>query len=171
MTSSLHKIHLCELKEWAKSGYRDSNSVKYIFANLSDAAYKLGIPAKQAVLKRAGLDKEYSIISEYTDIDTTVFFDHDCKKWIIVFRGTDDKNALGRRANDLYTDAALATGWLTRTARYKNAIALFHRIANKHGKHNIILSGHSLGGRFWSPSYHIQRGLLSFRLELQSQRK
>ena len=147
MTSSLHKLNLCELREWAKSGYRDTNSVKYIFANLSDASYKLGIQAKHSVLKRAGLDMEYTIVYEYTDHDTTVFYDHDCKKYIIVYRGTDDKNALGRRASDLYTDAALATGWLTRTDRYKNAIALFNRVAAKHGRANIILSGHSLGGR------------------------
>lgn len=151
MTSSLHKLNLCEIKEWQHSGYRDSNAVKYIFANLSDASYKLGIQDKQATLRRAKLDKEYTIVPEFTDVDATTFYDHDCKKWIIVFRGTDIKNTLGRRANDLYTDLALAAGYLTSTARYKKAIQLFHRVANRAsahgGKANIILSGHSLGGR------------------------
>ncbi len=61
----LHKLGLCELKQWAKSGYKDSNSVKYIFANLSDASYRPTIKDKQAVLNKAGLNREYKIIPEY----------------------------------------------------------------------------------------------------------
>ena len=62
MTSTLHKLGLCELNQWEKSGYRDSNSVKYIFANLSDASYKPTMKDKQDVLNKSGLNKEYKII-------------------------------------------------------------------------------------------------------------
>ena len=156
--ASLHRLHLCELKHWAASGYRDSDSVKYIFANLSDAAYKHGAAAKQAVLHRAGLSKEYVLIPQYSGIDTSVFYDLDCHKYIIVFRGTDDKNTLGQRWSDLSTDLYLAGGYVTSTSRYKAAEALLNEVAAKHGAGNIILSGHSLGGRIsggLSQKYHI----------------
>lgn len=147
MVTPLHRLGLCELKQWGSSGYRDSNSVKFIFANLSDASYKSGNAAKQATLQRAGLTKEYTIVPQYSGVDTTVFFDHDCKKYIIVFRGTDDRNALGQRYSDLATDLYLAGGFITSTSRYKAAEALLQTIASKHGTANIILTGHSLGGR------------------------
>ena len=112
MTSTLHKLGLCELANWTKSGYRDSNSVKYIFANLSDASYRPTMKDKQTVLNNAGLNKEYKIIPEYTNRDITTFFDVDCKKVIMVVRGTDDKDVLGMKYSDLYTDAHLAIGIL-----------------------------------------------------------
>lgn len=156
MTRSLHQANLCELKEWEKSNYRDSNSVKYIFANLSDAAYKATTQEKQAVLDRSGLAKEYQIIPKYTNRDITSFWDADCQKVVMVVRGTDDKNVVGSKWRDLYTDAALAIGRVTQTSRYQEAEAMFVRLRGIYGD-NIILSGHSLGGRIAggiSQKYH-----------------
>jgi hypothetical protein len=153
----LHKLELCELNQWAKSGYRDSNSVKYIFANLSDASYKPSMKDKQDVLNKSGLNKEYKIIPEYTNRDITTFWDTDCKKVVMVIRGTDDKDILGMKYRDFYTDAHLALGLLNRTKRYQESEAMLNRIKNKFGAENIILSGHSLGGRIaggLSQKYH-----------------
>ena len=154
--SSLHKLDLCELKEWAKSGYRDSNSVKFIFANLSDASYKKTMKDKLAVLINASLQKEYTIMALYTNRDITTFWDSDCEKAIMVVRGTDDKDLLGMKYSDLYTDAHLALGLLNRTKRYKESERMFLKLRAKYGD-NVILSGHSLGGRIsggLSQKYH-----------------
>ena len=144
--SSLHKLDLCELREWSKSGYRDSNSIKFIFANLSDASYKKTTKDKQQVLTRAGLQKEYIIMPLYTNRDMTTFYDADCEKVVLVIRGTDDKNLLGMMYSDFYTDAHLSLGLITRTKRYQQAERMFLQLRSKYGE-NIILSGHSLGGR------------------------
>ena len=143
---SLHKLELCELNQWSKSGYRDSNSVKYIFANLSDASYQATMQDKQNVLIKAGLTKEYKIMAEYTNRDITTFWDADCKKVVMVIRGTDDKNILGMKYRDFYTDAHLALGLLNRTKRYQESERMFTKLKSRYGE-NIILSGHSLGGR------------------------
>jgi hypothetical protein len=143
----LHKLGLCELANWSKSGYRDSNSVKYIFANLSDASYKPTMKYKQDVLIKANLTKEYKIMPEYTNRDITTFWDVDCFKVVMVVRGTDDKNVVGMKYRDFYTDAHLAIGLLNRTKRYQESEAMFLKLRTKFGPDNIILSGHSLGAR------------------------
>ena len=143
---SLHKLGLCELANWTKSGYRDSNSVKYIFANLSDASYQATMQDKQNILNKAGLNKEYKIMAEYTNRDITTFWDADCKKVVMVVRGTDDKNKLNMKYRDFYTDAHLALGLLNRTTRYQESERMFLKLRAKYDE-NIILSGHSLGGR------------------------
>ena len=151
LKAMLHKLELCELNQWSKSGYRDSNSVKYIFANLSDASYQATMQDKQNVLNKAELNKEYKIMPEYTNRDITTFWDSDCKKVVMVVRGTDDKNILGMKYRDFYTDAHLALGLLNRTKRYQESERMFLKLRAKYSSvyrdDNIILSGHSLGGR------------------------
>jgi predicted esterase YcpF (UPF0227 family) len=147
MIKKLHNLHRCELKQWQKSGYKNSDSIKYIFANLNDAAYKPSYKDKQEVLNKSKLNREYHIISEYSSRDYTVFYDNDCKKHIIVFKGTDDKNRVGRRFNDIYTDVLLGIGQVESTKYYKAADEITKKLIDKYGASNIILSGHSLGGR------------------------
>ena len=147
MTSALHRIHKCELKDWARSGYQDSDSIKFIFANLSDATYKPSYKDKHAILKKAGLDKEYRILPDLSSRDYNVFYDLDCNKHIIVFRGTDDRDRVGRRYNDLYTDFLLSIGQLESTKYYKAADAITKKLIDRYGASNVVLSGHSLGGR------------------------
>jgi hypothetical protein len=143
--ATLHKLGYCELKEWIKSGYNDSNSIKYIFANLSDIAYKRGHAEKQQTLKKAGLNKEYLILSEYSSNNFTVFFDVDCKKYIIAARGTDLKRGMSA-FDDLYTNSYLVAGNLQKSTRYIELTRLYKRLASHYGNDNIILTGHSLGG-------------------------
>jgi hypothetical protein len=145
--SDLHKLHRCELKMWAKSGYQNSDSIKYIFANLNDAAYKASYKEKHDVLKKANLDNEYKIIPEMSSRDINVFYDFDCKKYILVFRGTDYSNRFNRKYNDLYTDFLLGIGKIESTKYYKAADKITKAIIDKYGLNNVILSGHSLGGR------------------------
>lgn len=147
MTDKLHKLHRCELKEWQRSGYRDSDSIKYIFANLNDATYKPSLREKQSILKNAGLDKEYRIIQEMSSRDINVFYDFDCKKYILVFKGTDYNNRFNRKYNDLYTDFLLGIGKFENTKYYKAADDITKKMIDKYGSSNVILSGHSLGGR------------------------
>ena len=145
--SDLHKLHRCELKSWAKSGYQNSDSIKYIFANLNDATYKPSYKEKQAILKKSGLDKEYKIIPELSSRDTNVFYDVDCKKYILCFRGTDYSNRFNRKFQDLYSDFLLSIGRIQSTKYYKAADKATKEMINKYGSNNVILSGHSLGGR------------------------
>jgi hypothetical protein len=118
-----------------------------VFANLNDSAYKPDIKQKQEVLNKSGLDKEYRIVSEFSSRDHTVFYDNDCKKYIIAFRGTDDRNRVGRKFNDLYTDVLLGIGQVERTKYYKAADEITKKLIDKYGAENVVLSGHSLGGR------------------------
>jgi hypothetical protein len=111
---------------------------------------------KQAVLNKSGLNKEYKIIPEFTNRDITTFFDVDCKNVIMVVRGTDDKDILGMKYSDLYTDAHLALGILNRTKRYRESERMFLKLRARYGD-TVILSGHSLGGRIsggLSQKYH-----------------
>ena len=147
MTDKLHKLHRCELKQWASSGYKDSDSIKYIFANLNDAAYKPSYKEKQAILKKAGLDSEYKIIPELSSRDINVFFDIDCSKYVVVFKGTDYSNRFGRKYNDLYSDFLLGIGRVESTKYYKAADETTKKLIDRYGAGNIVLSGHSLGGR------------------------
>jgi hypothetical protein len=145
--SDLHKLHRCELKMWAKSGYQDSDSIKYVFANLNDAAYKPTYKEKHNVLWKSGLDKEYKIVPELSSRDINVFYDIDCSKYVIVFKGTDYSNKFGRRYNDLYSDFLLGIGKFESTKYYKAADKATKAMIDKYGANNVILSGHSLGGR------------------------
>ena len=147
MTDKLHKLHRCELKQWAASGYRDSDSIKYIFANLNDAAYKPSYKEKQAVLKKSGLNKEYRIIPELSSRDINVFYDIDCSKYVVVFKGTDYSNRFNRKYSDLYTDFLLGIGKIESTKYYKAADKATRDIIAKYGTDSVILSGHSLGAR------------------------
>jgi len=108
------------------------------------------------VLSKAGLQKEYIIMPLYTNRDITTFWDVDCEKVVMVVRGTDDKDVLGMKYSDLYTDAHLALGLLNRTKRYKEAERMFLKLKAKYGD-NVSLSGNSLDGLIsWSLSkkYH-----------------
>jgi hypothetical protein len=147
MSDKLHKLHKCELKSWMNSGYQDSDSIKYIFANLNDATYKQSYKEKQAVLKKSGLDREYKIVQEMSTRDINVFFDIDCKKYVVVFKGTDYGNKFNRKYNDLYTDFLLGIGKIESTKYYKAADKATKEMINKYGSNNVILSGHSLGAR------------------------
>ena len=130
----------CELSNWINSGYIDSDSVKYIFANLSDIAYK---PAhqRQRALANADLRTEYMVMLNYTTVDVTSFWDYDCSKIIIAFRGTDKENY-----KDILADFGIAFGKLKQTGRYMDSESLLRRVISLYGKDNIILTGHSLGG-------------------------
>jgi hypothetical protein len=147
MTDNLHKLHRCELKQWQRSGYKDSDSIKYIFANLNDATYKPTYNEKQSILKKSGLDSEYRIIPEMSTRDINIFYDIDCKKYILVFKGTDYSNKFNRKYNDLYTDFLLGIGKIESTKYYKAADKITKAIIDKYGSSNVILSGHSLGAR------------------------
>jgi hypothetical protein len=147
MANKLHAPHKCELKDWAKSGYQNSDSVKYIFANLNDATYKPSYKEKQGILKKAGLDKEYRIVSELSSRDVNVYYDIDCMKYILVFKGTDFSDRFGRKYNDLYTDFLLSIGKVESTKYYRAADEITKKMIATYGASNVILSGHSLGGR------------------------
>jgi hypothetical protein len=114
---------------------------------LNDATYKPNYKDKQAILNKSGLDSEYRIIPELSSRDYNTFYDVDCKKYVLVFRGTDDKDKVGQKYNDLYTDFLLSIGQLENTKYYKAADEMTKKLISKYGAGNVILSGHSLAGR------------------------
>lgn len=60
-------------------------------------------------------------------------------RYVISLRGTSD-------GKDVVTDLALAGGLLEQTPRYKADRRYVKRMIKQHGKDNIVLTGHSLGG-------------------------
>jgi len=140
----MHKIGYCEVENWIKSGYNDSESVKYIFANLSDVAYKPTMEQKQNVLIKSKLDKEYKIDKQLSSKYFTVFYDVDCDKYIIASRGTY-RATYKEFYDDMIINSYLINGMIEQSSRYKSLEELYNRIKKEKNK-DVILTGHSLGG-------------------------
>ena len=123
-----------------------TTSDKFIYAVLSSVSYKKTLEDKYKQLKKYGLNRDYFVIGEFTDKNITTFFDVENERIIMSFRGTDNKNLLGMRYEDLMTDYQLAIGRLRSTDRFQEAVEMLEKVMKKYGKNKISLSGHSLGG-------------------------
>ena len=125
---------------------------RFVYAVLSSVAYKANLQDKYKQLKKYGLNRDYYILKQYTNRDITTFYDFIDSKVVVSFRGTDNKNLLNARYEDLMTDYQLAIGRLRLTDRFQEAKDMLNKIIDKYGKgirgknSNIILTGHSLGG-------------------------
>ena len=81
----------------------------------------------------------YSILSEFSGPDRTVFQNHKSKKVVISYRGTNPGNW-----RDVSTDLLMAGNLYSH--RFTKSDQVTKNIISKFGKHNVSLTGHSLGG-------------------------
>ncbi len=119
---------------------------RFIYAVLSSVAYKANLSEKYNQLKKYGLNRDYYILRQFTNRDVTTFYDFINDKVVVSFRGTDNKNVLGMRYEDLMTDYQLAIGRLRLTDRFQEAKDMLEKVMAKYDKDKITLTGHSLGG-------------------------
>lgn len=86
----------------------------------------------------------YEIDPELSNRNRVLYFNPQTKHAIYSFRGSDFKGK--SKFGDLGTDALLAIGLKTVSARFKNASTFTRKAIDKYGKDNLTLTGHSLGG-------------------------
>ena len=84
----------------------------------------------------------YKYLKEDSTRDYGVF--HDGHKTYMVFRGTDPSKAT--KNNDLIDDARIATGLTGEMTTNEGAQAKLRELIQRHGDHNVNVSGYSLGG-------------------------
>jgi hypothetical protein len=144
MAQDLH----CDLVQWAQTGYEDSDDVRKKFARLSQIAYLNSKERKRAIADFSWKYKDkFIILTNLSDRDRLVVYDEDCKKAIVAIRGTDIKNKTQNRRRDLIADTYIAFGFTQRSARYKESEQVVKTLIKKFGHNNVILTGHSLGGK------------------------
>jgi hypothetical protein len=112
-------------------------------AMLSDAMYG-GSALKKKKINDADPEfmKQYRLDRRLSNDHQHVYVNKKEKKVITAYRGTSKKDM----SNDLFTDAAIAIGFESKTGRFKKAVSSFERIASKYDGYHHTLTGHSLGG-------------------------
>jgi len=89
----------------------------------------------------------YHLDGDFSDRETSVFYNPVKKDVIVAYRGTDlaDKTT---RMKDLWSDAHILTGTQKYDKRFKQALSDYGSIKNKYAKegYNVNVTGHSLGG-------------------------
>lgn len=115
------------------------------FARLSKAAYGRSVKERNV----EGFDQ----LLEYSSPDRAVYRHKRSGHVVISFRGTDahqwgkgSKFFSSKGFRDTTTDAIMAAGYGDLTHRFYNAEEVTKKIADKYGKNNMSVTGHSLGG-------------------------
>jgi hypothetical protein len=139
-----------------RSGYKYENIENYIsphlfyqfksfdtYSNAANAAYK-NKEERQVYITQNNLH-EYNILEE-SNQDVLVLQHKEDKSVIMAARGTDMSNATGNRVRDLKEDVHIAAGTFDNMSGRKHEIdLLYQKLLKKHK--NVVLTGHSLGGR------------------------
>lgn len=139
-----------------RSGYKYENIKNYIsphlfyqfktfdtYSNAAEAAYK-NKKERQQYLNENNL-QQYSILEE-SNKDVLVLQHKKDKSVIMVARGTDISNSTGNRMRDLYEDTHIALGTFDKmSSRKQDLETLYKKLVHKYK--NVVLTGHSLGGR------------------------
>jgi putative lipase involved disintegration of autophagic bodies len=81
----------------------------------------------------------FEIDKELSTEEHSIFHDKNTKETIISYRGTTNMK-------DVITDSQILVSREENTDRYKKSQEIFDRVAEKYGKDNIAVTGHSLGG-------------------------
>ena len=147
----------CDIIGWIDSGYDDSDGVRVKFANLSQIVYKTNNDDREDALEQRDFS-EFALLRNFSNEDVMTIWDIDCDKKIVVFRGTDIKNKTSNRLRDLGADAFIAAGINTSSPRFLEAEDILLGVFARYGKENVILAGHSLGGKIaydLSRKYHV----------------
>jgi len=138
---------ICDLFEWKKSGYPDSDIVKRKFARISQLAYSTKTGRENKIQHVSEMvEDRLSILERFSDRDRVVLWDAECGKVIVAFRGTDIRNDTKNRNRDLWADLYVAMGLTKHSNRYKENSVIVRRLETLYGKGNVVLTGHSLGG-------------------------
>ena len=106
------------------------------YAMLSNAVYNKG-DAKNV--------EGWNIDQSLSNDDVTTYVDPATGKVIQSYRGTDLKHPK-RGWKDFQADIGELTGYVRKTTRFKEARRMAQAAADKYGKDNVSVTGHSLGG-------------------------
>lgn len=119
-----------------------------ITARIAQSAYVKGKENRQNLINEyeptAGA--QLKLLDKYTDRHHSTFEDGSGNIYLGI-RGTDFSNKQSGRNEDLLTDIVLAFGLEGLTPRYRRSERLLNKLKSENPDKNIILSGHSLGGR------------------------
>ena len=138
-----------KLMDRIKPRHIESAPEEINFAELAQRSYKEG---KEREVK--GFD----ILNQYSSPDRVVYKHQDTGHVVISFRGTDLKNwkdgFSSKGFRDVSTDLLLGSGSEGLSHRFYNAEQVTQKVINEFGKHNVSVTGHSLGG---SQAMHVSR--------------
>ena len=130
----------------------ENNEQMEISAVLSEAVYRKGKTAKLNDVNKY-YPNRFEIQPE-TDSNHLVVKDSKTGKIHVAIAGTDIENEKGNRLKDLGTDALVTFGLGKLGNRYRSSDKKVSLLKEKHGKDNLVLSGHSLGGSIVSDLVH-----------------
>jgi len=103
---------------------------------------------------------EYKMLDQHSSDSYSVFKHIPSDKVVFGIRGTDIENTQGGRARDLGEDALIIFGLDNLSSRTKESDKKLQELIKEHGKDNITLAGHSLGGNI-SQALSIKHGVES----------
>lgn len=120
-------------------------------AVLSEAVYR-----KSDSAKMKDVEKYYPDRFEYLDSDPNhlVVKDTQTGKIHLAIAGTDITGEKGNKLKDLGTDVLVTLGLHKLGNRYKKSDKILNALVKEHGKENIVLAAHSLGGTIASDLSH-----------------
>lgn len=107
-----------------------------MFARLAEAAYN-DTSARQSAGAQYGFELDEDLSGKWQ----AIYVNNETQEVVSSFRGTKPTDT-----SDLYADLHVAIGTPGLSNRFKNAESVFEKVNDKYQDHDLLLTGHSLGG-------------------------